>query len=120
MKNLFPGYCSLSSDEIREIWDNCIFVFDTNVLLDLYRLSDDSSRNLLETIKILCEKDKFWVPYQVASEYTSNLYNVIDTQSKSYDDVICKIQDVRDNIKKKINKAISTKTLYCNRKWSFV
>lgn len=25
----------------------------------------------------------------------------------------------RDNIKKKINKAISTKTLYCNRKWSF-
>ena len=26
----------------------------------------------------------------------------------------------RDNIKKKINKAISTKTLYCNRKWSFV
>ena len=26
----------------------------------------------------------------------------------------------RDNIKKKINKAISTKTFYCNRKWSFV
>ena len=26
----------------------------------------------------------------------------------------------RDNIKKKINKAISTKTLYCNRKWSFI
>lgn len=25
----------------------------------------------------------------------------------------------RNNIKKKINKAISTKTLYCNRKWSF-
>ena len=26
----------------------------------------------------------------------------------------------RDNIKKKINKAISTKSLYCNRKWSLI
>jgi len=26
----------------------------------------------------------------------------------------------RDNIKKKINKAITTKSLYCNRKWSFI
>ena len=26
----------------------------------------------------------------------------------------------RNNIKKKINKAILTETLYCNRKWSFI
>lgn len=35
MKEQFKGYYNLSNSEFEELWDNAIFIFDTNVLLNL-------------------------------------------------------------------------------------
>jgi len=36
MKDLFPGYYSPSDEDFLELWQKCIFIFDTNVILDFY------------------------------------------------------------------------------------
>ena len=55
MKKTFLEYNPLSKEIIKELWDNAIFVFDTNVLLNLYRYSDETSMKFLETISKLKE-----------------------------------------------------------------
>jgi hypothetical protein len=37
MKSIFPGHYELAPNELRELWKEAVFVFDTNVLLNLYR-----------------------------------------------------------------------------------
>ena len=37
MKELFPGYFKETEGHLREIWDTSLFVFDANILLNLYR-----------------------------------------------------------------------------------
>ena len=47
MKELFPGYHRPSPEEISKFWREAIFAPDTNVLLNLYRYSDERERTYL-------------------------------------------------------------------------
>lgn len=96
MKNLFPGYYKIDYDNL---FKNSTFVFDTNILLSLYRLpkrEQESLLNLLEKIKRI---NKLWVPYQIAEEYHNNIYNEIVKQKKSYNEIL-EIISLKDVIKK--------------------
>jgi hypothetical protein len=37
MRALFPGYLNREPEEFAALWENCIFSFDANFLLDFYR-----------------------------------------------------------------------------------
>ncbi len=37
MKGIFKGYHQPTEEEFSQLWRNALFVFDTNVLLNLYR-----------------------------------------------------------------------------------
>jgi hypothetical protein len=37
MKDIFRGYYKLDDDEFKQLWKKAVFIFDTNVLLNLYR-----------------------------------------------------------------------------------
>lgn len=99
MKKIFSAYYHPTSDEFKELWDQSLFIFDTNVFLNLYRYSQttlDGILNLLETIS-----DRVWMPHQVALEYQDNRLNIIHGQERPYreipkilDDAKRKIQDV--------------------------
>ena len=78
MKSHFPAYCKLSHEDVDEIFDDCIFVFDTNALLDLYRVPKDIAEKILEVFKANIERIR--VPYHVSEEYCSDLKGVITTQ----------------------------------------
>ena len=34
MRSNFPGYYSLSKEQLDEVWDKAVLILDTNVLLD--------------------------------------------------------------------------------------
>lgn len=70
MKKLFPGYYRPSETDFASLWDNCIFVFDANVLLNLYRYSTETSAELIDIMDKI--SDRLWLPFQVASEYQSH------------------------------------------------
>ena len=67
MKNAIKEFLEPTNDEKQELWEKCVFVFDTNVLLNLYRYSAKTRTSLLAAFESF--KDRIWIPYQVAFEF---------------------------------------------------
>lgn len=82
MKNKLVEYIELTEKEKSELWDRATFVFDTNVLLNLYRYSSKTSTQMLKYLKIL--QDRTWIPYQVAEEYMKRRYDAIYDRDNKY------------------------------------
>lgn len=95
MKDLFKGYYRPTEKEFETLWKNATFVFDTNVLLNLYRYQPATRDSLFEVIKQL--KKRIWIPYHVGLEFQRRRLNVISDQYKRYSEV-----------QKVIEKAIAT------------
>ncbi|MFT4804890.1 MAG: hypothetical protein ACI83B_002985 [Sediminicola sp.] len=85
MKNSFNGYYKLTKEEFDSLWGNAIFVFDTNVLLNLYRYQSSTRDSLLTVIERLA--DRVWIPYHVGLEFQRNRLKVIAAQHKRYSEV---------------------------------
>jgi hypothetical protein len=99
MRKLFPGYYTPKKEEFAIMWKNGLFVFDTNVLLDLYRYSENTVNSLLEVMESVNER--IWLPYQVSKEYHKNLNTVISDQVKKYESSIKTLIDFKKQIDEK-------------------
>ena len=99
MKKLFKGYIKKSEAELKDIWNKAIFVFDTNVLLNLYRYSDDTRNSILDLIKNF--KDRIFLPHHAAYEFNKNRYLVISQHEKIFNDFYKKVQDIETEINSK-------------------
>ncbi|MEA5576168.1 PIN domain-containing protein [Anabaena sp. UHCC 0451] len=97
MRDLFPGYYQPTEEDFSELWKECIFSFDTNVLLHIYRYSPKTRERLFDILKEL--QKRIWIPHQVAYEIHKNRLTVISDQSGAYKE----IQNILDN-----NLAIGT------------
>ena len=96
MKDLFPGHFKESEKDLKEVWDTCIFIFDANILLNLYRYSDSTRKEFLRILKKI--KSRTWLPHRAAEEYLNNRLSVIDQQEKSYDDTIKSIETLKSDL----------------------
>jgi hypothetical protein len=96
MKELFPGYYRKSDNEIRKIWEKGIILFDTNVLLNLYRYSDSTRETLIELISKFSKQ--IYLPHQAALEYNRNKYEVIAEQEKAYKEFLDKISQIQKDL----------------------
>lgn len=96
MKDLFPGHFKESEDHIKMVWDSCIFVFDANILLNLYRYSDKNRKEFLNILED--NKDRVWLPNRVAEEYLNNRLTAIDKQESSYDTMINSINSLKKDL----------------------
>lgn len=88
MKELFPGYSRKTESEIKDIWESGIIVFDANVLLNLYRYSNETKDTILHLISKFSKQ--IFLPYQSALEYNRNRYEVIAEQEKAYKEFLGK------------------------------
>lgn len=75
MKNAIQEYIEMKNEEKEELWNNAVFVFDTNVFLNLYRYSKKTREILLGAMEQL--KSRIWMPYHVAHEFMENRVEVI-------------------------------------------
>lgn len=82
MKNRFAEYYELSEERIKEIWDNSLIVFDTNVLLNLYRYNDDARNEFINVIKFY--KKRLWIPYQVGLEFHRRREEIMRKNATAY------------------------------------
>ena len=80
MQDLFPGYFKDSDSDLKKIWNECLFVFDANILLNLYRYSDSTRDEFINLLKKL--NSRIWLPNRSAEEYLNNRLTVIDQQEK--------------------------------------
>lgn len=83
MKNMIKEFIEPTNNEKLELWKKAVFVFDTNVLLNLYRYSAKTRNSLLAAFENF--KDRVWIPYQVAYEYMNKRCDVIYETVQRYD-----------------------------------
>ncbi|MEY8819903.1 PIN-like domain-containing protein [Bacillus subtilis] len=95
MKNLFSGFYKLNQNELTELWENGLFVFDTNILLNPFRYQSSASDVLLHVFHKL--KERTWIPYQVAMEYHFQVDEIIIKQKSAYGSLI-------ESLGKKVNQ----------------
>lgn len=82
MQNKIWEYLIPSLEEKESLWNECIFIFDTNVLLNLYRYTSNTRDTLLAAFDDL--KERIWLPYQVAYEYAKDRFDVIYETVEKY------------------------------------
>lgn len=97
MKDLFPGYYPPTDQELSDLWKDCIFVLDANVLLNLYRYSKETAAEFLNILSKI--SDRLWIPHQVALEYHKRRLEVISQQKKAYDEAQERMRKISDEIK---------------------
>ncbi|HBI17564.1 MAG: hypothetical protein UR60_C0047G0006 [Candidatus Moranbacteria bacterium GW2011_GWF2_34_56] len=98
MKKLFKEYHQFSADEFQQLFKNCLFVFDTNALLNMYRYSRETVDEYLKVLRELKSKNQLWIPYQVGYEFFENRIGVISEYEKSYDEILSILDDAKKSI----------------------
>lgn len=97
MKSKFPGYFKLNEPEIISLWDKALITLDANILLNLYRYSDETKENFFKILEKI--KDRVWIPHQSAQEFFDNRLNEIGKQEKAYDDAISALNSIETEFK---------------------
>lgn len=78
MRELFKGFIKPSEEERNFIWENCHFSFDTNILLGLYRMSEETRKEVIKLMEAM--RDRVFLPYQVAREFHENRIGVLSNR----------------------------------------
>ena len=101
MKKVFSEYYDPPELTYKEIWDKALFVFDTNLLLNLYRYTTKTRDKILDVMNKL--SDRIWIPYQVGWEYFNNRIKVINEVSNGYDAIKKFISSYKNGFEKYLN-----------------
>ena len=97
MRKILQGYYRPTDEEFTNLWEKCIFVFDANILLNLYRYSPKTSSAIIKILKKI--SDRLWIPHHTALEFHNNRLIVQAQQVKAYNDIQSDIQKMQRNIK---------------------
>jgi len=101
MDCILPDY-RLTKEKYKELWDNCIFILDTNVLFNLYRYSPKLRKGFIDILNGIA--DRLWIPNQVALEYYDNKSTVITGEINKYKIISNIISKCPNDIKNDIIK----------------
>lgn len=101
MKKTFREYYQYSEEEFKKLWDEGIFVFDTNTLLNMYRYRRETVSKYFKVLSELKKNNKLWIPHQVGYEFFENRTSVISDYEKSYDEILTTLNSTKDSIDKK-------------------
>ncbi|MBB2744606.1 UNVERIFIED_ORG: hypothetical protein FHR35_004455 [Microbispora rosea subsp. rosea] len=76
LREAFPGYFPPGKEAIGTFLTSGLVVFDTNPLLDAYKLTGTARTEFLAALRAL--GDRLWIPHQVGLEFLRNRASVID------------------------------------------
>lgn len=83
---------------LEKLWEKCIFVFDTSVLMNLYTCPEEIYS---EFITILENEipDRIWMPYQISSEFQINSVHGVKKAAQNYEDLKNSINILKNDSK---------------------
>lgn len=98
LRSEFPGYFRDSDETIAAAWDTHLFVFDTNILLNFFRYSENTRTDFEKVIRKI--KDQVWIPHRVAYEFFRNRSTTIQSESSHYETAISDINKLTIELEK--------------------
>lgn len=102
MKGQFPQFDPGAEVDYKTIWETSLFVFDTNVLLNLYRYQASTRDQLLEILSKL--SDRIWIPHHVALEFQRNRFTVLADQNKRFSEVQSVVSNAKEGLRIDLEK----------------
>lgn len=84
------------------MWRLCVFAFDANMLLNIYRYTPETQGKFFAILERL--KERIWIPHQAASEYFKRREDVIQSQLKVYDEVTAKLDADLEKLAKQLEE----------------
>lgn len=92
------------AEALKSAWSapDTIFVFDTNVFLNLYGYEEPTRTDFFNTAVKL--KEKIWIPHHVGLEYHRNRLKVIKREKKLFRDINSLLDKVKDAIPSELSK----------------
>ncbi len=100
MKTAIADYLLPSAEEKKALWDTSVFVFDTNVLLNLYRYTRPTREALFAALVEMA--DRVWLPHQVAEEYAKHRHEIIFETEEKYKTIGKQASDFVDAIQNEL------------------
>lgn len=96
MKNCFKGFYNPTEELLKDAWtsEQTLFVFDTNVLLNLYGYAEQTREDFFGLLGLLGER--IWIPYHVGLEYQRRRLEVIRDEKAIFN----KINDNLEKVEK--------------------
>jgi len=91
MKDKFFWRLTPSNNYFDELWNEATFVFDTNILLDMYRAKKDTFEEIKGVLNEI--SNRVWIPYCVADEYFRNRENTIEKEIASFEEAKTKLEE---------------------------
>lgn len=82
MREVFSHHFASDHGRRENLWENCLFVFDTNVLTGIYRRSEEARDAQYKMMVAL--GDRLWVPYRVIYEFLDNRAKIVHDQAQLY------------------------------------
>lgn len=98
MKLTYSGHYRPDQKEIERMWAEGTFVFDANALLNLYRYTDATREEFIQTLEAL--HSRVWIPYQVGLEFFQNRVLVMSTAASGYAKLRIELAKVREDLSK--------------------
>ncbi|MBV7531006.1 PIN-like domain-containing protein [Chitinophaga sp. sic0106] len=81
----FIGYYEPTKEELEQSWNEAVLVLDANTLLNLYRYSESTKKVFLSVLE--SQRNRLYIPYQVAYEFHKNRRSVIETTRRAYEEL---------------------------------
>lgn len=110
MKELYSGYSKKTEKELKELWNNCLITFDTNVILNLYSYSESTRNAIIQLISKF--NSQIFLTHQVGLEYNRNRFEIISNQEKSHLEFLKKLKTIEDNLNSKKTPPFLSEKLY--------
>ena len=98
MENLYKLYRDANQIDFKKVWQEGVFIFDSNVLLDLYRLPESAKEDLINVLKNKNFNKRIWIGFQVILEFLSNRLNIIGEQKNMF----TKVNNITKEIEQKV------------------
>lgn len=102
MHSLFRAYYAPDDAEFTRLWNEGLFVFDANVLLDLYFYAETIRETMFRVLGKLAPR--IWIPYHAGLEYQRNRLQRIKQVTTTLTELQSQIRSTQDAIAKEIER----------------
>jgi hypothetical protein len=94
----FSEYFRPTVAETKSLWAEAVFIFDTNILLNVYRMSRETSLQMMEILTKL--KGRLFLPNQVGVEFFNHREEEIAKQVNAFERVKQSLNRIPEGFKK--------------------